>query len=225
MFYRPGEEEFEADLDENEVEENQNKPKKDKKEKDNPKKHKIITRKNIKNFTNQQIKDTILTGAITLGVFMMNPWFEIGGITTTAVCAFLAKKGLNLAGRKIFGKKHMIKERISVAKFSDYVKMTISSAALLTPVFLVVNIAAMGVAMAGAVTLSTKVISLLIKNKKVNEQIDKENRLAVREARMKARIEREQKRQAREQNRPTPTNDDQDVDEDENQNQNGGRTR
>ena len=43
-MYRPGEEEFEADLDENELEENQNKPKK----------HKIVTRGNVKNFTKQQ---------------------------------------------------------------------------------------------------------------------------------------------------------------------------
>lgn len=212
MFYRPGEEEFEADLDENEVEENQNKPKK----------HKIVARGNIKNFTKQQIKDAIFTGAITLGVFMMNPWFEIGGITTTAVCAFIAKKGLNLAGRKLFGKKHNIIKREKTAKFSDYVKMTISSAALLTPVLLGGNIATIGVAIAGAVTLSAKVISLLIKDKKLNSEIDKQNRDARRTA-------REQARQAREQNRPTEEeqNEDENVDEneDENQNQNGGRTR
>lgn len=218
MFYRPGEEEFEADLDENEVEENQNKPKK----------HKIVARGNIKNFTKQQIKDAIFTGAITLGVFMMNPWFEIGGITTTAVCAFIAKKGLNLAGRKLFGKKHNIIKREKTAKFSDYVKMTISSAALLTPVLLGGNIATIGVAIAGAVTLSAKVISLLIKDKKLNSEIDKQNRDARRTA-------REQARQAREQNRSTEEDENEDeisnqdvnenVDEDENQNQNGGRTR
>ena len=212
MFYRPGEEEFEADLDENEVEENQNKPKK----------HKIVARGNIKNFTKQQIKDTMFAAGVTLAFALMPAGLNMCGIVSVSVLSFIAKKGLNLAGRKLFGKKHNIIKREKTAKFSDYVKMTISSAALLTPVLLGGNIATIGVAIAGAVTLSAKVISLLIKDKKLNSEIDKQNRDARRTA-------REQARQAREQNRPTEEeqNEDENVDEneDENQNQNGGRTR
>ena len=218
MFYRPGEEEFEADLDENELEENQ----------DKPKKHKIVARGNIKNFTKQQIKDTMFAAGVTLAFALMPAGLNMCGIVSVSVLSFIAKKGLNAVGKKIFGKKHNIIKREKAANLSDYVKMTISSAALITPAILGGNIATAGIALAGGVTLALKVAQLIRKDKKLNKEIDQQNRNSRKAAREQARQEREQNRSTEEDQNEDEFSDqdvDENVDEDENQNQNGGRTR
>lgn len=213
-MYRPGEEEFEADLDENELDENQNKPKK----------HKIVARGNVKNFTKQQIKDTIFAGAFTLGMFMINTRLNAAGLITYAVVSFVGKKVLNVAGKKIFGKKHKIVKREKVATISGIVAMTISAASIMTPVLLGGNIATLAVALTGGLSLAVNIGKFILKDRKLNKEIYKQNRDS-------RKAIREQSRQEREPNRSTEEDQnedefsDQDVDEDENQNQNGGRTR
>lgn len=205
-MYRPGEEEFEADLDENELEENQNKPKK----------HKIVARGNVKNFTKQQIKDTIFAAGVTLAFALMPAGLNMFGIVSVSVLSFIAKKGLNAVGRKIFGKKHNIVKREKVATISGIVAMTISAASIMTPVLLGGNIATLAVALTGGLTLAVNIGKFILKDRKLNKEIYKQNRDSRKAA-------REQSRQEREPNRSTE--EDQDEDEDENQNQNGGRTR
>ncbi len=218
MFYRPGEEEFEADLDENELEENQ----------DKPKKHKIVARGNIKNFTKQQIKDAIFTGAFTLGMFMINTRLNAAGLITYAAVGFVGKKVLNVAGKKLFGKKHNIIKREKAAAISDIAKMTISAASIVTPVLLGASPITLGLAAGGAITLALKVALLIRKDKKLNKEIDQQNRNSRKAAREQARQEREQNRSTEEDQNEDEFSDqdvDENVDEDENQNQNGGRTR
>ena len=205
-MYRPGEEEFEADLDENELEENQNKPKK----------HKIVARGNIKNFTIQQIKDTLFAAGVTLAFALMPAGLNMFGIVSVSVLSFIAKKGLNAVGRKIFGKKHNIVKREKAATISDVAAMTISAASIMTPVLLGGNIATLAVALTGGLTLAVNIGKFILKDRKLNKEIYKQNRDS-------RKAIREQSRQEREPNRSTE--EDQDEDEDENQNQNGGRTR